>query len=105
LLASPLPHAHRIRSGADLLVLITDPDRTPCFPDNVLRALYTFTPAETEVANGLLMGYSLQEIASLRHVTLGTVRIQVKSLLSKTGTGRQSELVRVLMTLPQPPEN
>jgi hypothetical protein len=34
---------------------------------------------------------------------LGTVRIQMKSLLSKTGTCRQSELVRLLMTLPQPP--
>ena len=46
------------------------------------------------------MGYSLEEIASHRHVTLGTVRIQIRSLLSKTGTCRQSEHLRLLMTLP-----
>jgi len=103
LLATPLPHTHHSLSGADLLVLVTDPERTSSFPDSVLRALYGLTPAETEVANGLLMGYCLEEIASLRHVTLGTVRIQMKSLLSKTGINRQSELVRLLMTLPQPP--
>jgi DNA-binding CsgD family transcriptional regulator len=103
LLATPLPHPHGYRSGADLLVLVTDPERAPAFPDSVLHALYGFTPAETEVANGLLMGYSLEEIASLRHVRVGTVRFQTKSLLSKTGTSRQSELVRLLMALPQPP--
>ena len=103
LLATPLPQTHRRSSGADLLLLVTDPQRSSSFPDSVLRALYGLTPAETEVANGLLMGYSLEEIASLRHVALGTVRIQMKSLLSKTETSRQSEFVRLLMTLPQPP--
>ncbi len=49
------------------------------------------------------MGYSLEEIANLRHVSPGTVRIQIKSLLGKTGTACQADLVRLLMTLPQPP--
>jgi DNA-binding CsgD family transcriptional regulator len=102
LLASPVPHSHRCRSGADILLLVTDPERSSTFPDTVLHALYRLTPAETEVANGLLMGYSLGEIASLRRVKLGTLRTQMKSLLSKTGTSRQSELMRLLMTLPQP---
>jgi DNA-binding CsgD family transcriptional regulator len=103
LLASPLPHPHRCTSGADLLLLVTDPEKSSTFPDSVLHSLYGLTPAETEVANGLLMGYSLEEIASLRRVTLGTVRIQMKCLFSKTRTSRQGELVRLLMTLPQPP--
>lgn len=103
LLASPVPHSHRSRSGAELLLLVTDPEHSSTFPDCVLHSLYGLTPAETEVANGLLMGYSSGEIASLRQVTSGTLRVQMKSLLSKTGTSRQSELVRLLMTLPQPP--
>jgi DNA-binding CsgD family transcriptional regulator len=103
LLATPLPHKQGSRSGADILVLVTDPENTPSYPDSVLRSLYALTPAETEVANGFLMGYSLEEIARLRRVTLGTVRIQMKSVLGKTGTCRQSELVRLLMALPQPP--
>ena len=102
LLASPLPQAIRLRSGADIVVLVSDPDCVLSFPDGVLRTLYGLTAAEIEVANGLLMGYSLDEISSLRRVRLGTVRIQVKSLLGKTGTERQSDLVRLLMTLPHP---
>jgi DNA-binding CsgD family transcriptional regulator len=103
LLATPLPESHRMRSQADLLLLISDPEKPPSFPDDILRALYDLTPAETEVANGLLMGYSLEEISCLRGVSAGTVRQQVKSMLNKTGTTRQSELVRLLMTLPQSP--
>jgi DNA-binding CsgD family transcriptional regulator len=101
LLVTPLPQTLRARSGADIVVLVSDPDATLSFPDGVLCALYNLTAAEIEVANGLLMGYSLDEIAGLRHVKLGTVRNQMKSLLSKTGAGRQSDLVRLLMTLPR----
>lgn len=103
LLATPLPQALRARSGADIVVLVSDPDAAPSYPDGVLHGLYGLTAAEIEVANGLLMGYSLEEIANLRHVAVGTVRNQVKSLFSKTETERQSDLVRLLMTLPQSP--
>lgn len=101
LLASPLLPAHRDRSKADLVLLVTDPEKPVNFPDDVLRALYGLTPAQTEVANGLLTGYTLGEIATLRRVSVGTVRQQVKSILTKTGARRQSDLVRLLMTLPQ----
>ena len=105
LLISPLSELQIGETGAELLILITDPDRVPSFADEELRALYSLTPAETEVANGLLMGYSLNEIACLRHVSEGTVRNQLKTIMSKTATSRQSELVRLLMTLPQPFSN
>lgn len=101
LLASPLPALHRSKSNADLVLLVTDSERPVNYPDEVLRALYGLTPAQTEVANGILTGYTLEEIAVLRKVSIGTVRQQVKAILSKTGTDRQSDLVRVLMTLPQ----
>jgi len=52
------------------------------------------------VANGLLTGYSLEEIAALRRVSIGTVRQQVKAMLGKSGTSRQSDLVRLLLNLP-----
>jgi DNA-binding CsgD family transcriptional regulator len=103
LLAIPLSPTQGSRTGADILLLVTDPEEITRFPDSILRALYDLTPSETEVANGLLMGCSLEEIASLRRVALGTVRMQVKSLLGKTETTRQSELIRLLTTLPQLP--
>lgn len=100
LLASPLSPAQRHGTDADLLLLITDPEAPVNLPDDILRSLYNLTPAQTEVANGLLTGYTLQEIASLRQVSVGTVRHQLKSILHKTGTTRQSDLVRLLMALP-----
>jgi DNA-binding CsgD family transcriptional regulator len=99
--ANPIPPDVRARTGADVLVLVSDPDAPAGFPDAMLADLYRLTPAETEVANGLLMGFSLDEIAGLRRVSVGTVRGQLKSILSKTGAERQSELVRLLMSLPQ----
>jgi len=103
LLAMPLPESHRQRSCADLLLLVSDPEKPTSFPDNILHALYGLTSAEVEVANGLLMGYSPEEISCLRGVSASTVRQQVKSMLSKTGTSRQSDMVRLFMTLPQVP--
>jgi DNA-binding CsgD family transcriptional regulator len=103
LLAAPLPETHRQRSHADLLVLVSDPEKPASFPDDLLHALFGLTPAEVEVANGLLMGYSPEEIGCLRRVSVSTVRQQVKSMLDKTGTNRQSDMVRLFMTLPQVP--
>jgi len=100
LLASPLPPGHRTRCNADLILLVTDPEKPLNLPDEVLHALYGLTPAQTEVANGLLTGFTVEEIARLRRVSAGTVRQQLKDILSKTGTSRQSELVRLLMNLP-----
>lgn len=102
LLAMPLPEAQRHSTRADLLLLVTNPDRPLHFPDDALRALYGLTPAETEIANGLLMGYSTEEIACLRRVRNGTVRQQIKAMMGKTGSRRQSEMIRLFMSLPRP---
>lgn len=42
----------------------------------------------------------MEEIAHERDVSLGTVRVQGKRVLQKTGTDRQAELVRVLLSIP-----
>ncbi len=100
LLASPLPPGDREHSKADLVLLVTDPEQPVNYPDGILRALYGLTPAQTEIANGLLTGYTLDEIACLRKVSVGTVRQQLKSIMGKAGVSRQSDLVKLLMTLP-----
>jgi len=97
LLASPVP-GHGM---GHVLLLATDPEKPIVLRDDVLREHYRFTDAESEVANGLLTGYSLDEIAALRKVKIGTVRDQVKSMLAKTGTARQAEMVTLMLTLPR----
>ncbi len=76
------------RTVPTLLLLVTDPDRPVHLRDDLMRSQYALTRAETEVANGLLTGYSLEEIAALRHVSVGTARDQLKSIFGKTGTKR-----------------
>ncbi|MEO6803592.1 MAG: hypothetical protein ABI197_10170, partial [Granulicella sp.] len=61
LLASPVPG----HGTGSILLLATDPEKPIVLRDEVLQEHYSFTTAETEVANGLLTGYSLEEIAAL----------------------------------------
>jgi hypothetical protein len=49
-----------------VLILATDPDRAIRFPDSILRHTHGLAPAETEIANVRLTGFSLDEIAQLR---------------------------------------
>jgi len=102
LLALPLAPEDRKRSGADVMLLVSHPGSPITVPQEILESIYGLTPALADVANGLLKGYSLEYIARLRHVSIGTVRQQLKSILSKTGTVRQSDLVRQLLSLPRP---
>jgi DNA-binding CsgD family transcriptional regulator len=90
---------HRLYVGsrhAAALLFVTDPERTPRSFDEHLRQLYGLTPAETALAMRLMTGADPAQIAEERGVSIHTVRAQLKSLLAKTDTRRQSELVRLL---------
>jgi DNA-binding CsgD family transcriptional regulator/PAS domain-containing protein len=80
-------------------LFISDPDRAPGFRAEVLRELYGMTSAEARLATMLLTGKSLPELAESLGVTHETVRAQMKSVLHKTGTARQGELVSLLSKL------
>lgn len=84
-----------------VLVVVADPEASCSFPDIILKSLFGLTPAETEIANALLAGLSVDEIAELRSVTPGTLRVQLKAIFQKTNTRRQSELVRLIQSLPR----
>lgn len=86
---------------AHVLVVVTDPEVSASFPDVILKTLFGLTSAETQIANALLTGLSVEEIAELRSVTPGTLRVQLKAIFQKTNTRRQSELVRLLRSLPR----
>ena len=59
----------------------------------LLRDSYGLTPAEVEIALALAKGVKPDAIARARGVSVGTVRVQIKSLLAKAGLSRQVELV------------
>lgn len=93
-LPSTIPDANA--PGTRALVLITDLQRDPGAPADALRECFQLTVSEAHIATRLLSGQSTKEIAVSLNQREGTVRQHVKSILRKTGTGRQAELVRTL---------
>lgn len=86
--------------GAVRAVFFGDPDGGMDDVETMVRRLYALTPAEARLVVQLLQGQTLQEIAGELGVSVTTARTHLRSVFSKTGTRRQSELVRVLLTGP-----
>jgi DNA-binding CsgD family transcriptional regulator/PAS domain-containing protein len=77
-------------------VFIADPSNEVTTPDAKLQFIFRFTPAETRLAQHLMLGISLPEAAEKIGVSHNTVKTQLSRILEKTETHRQSELIRVL---------
>lgn len=85
-----VPHACAV-------VFVTIAERRHDFPLRVLSALYGLTPAEARLAKELANGSSLEEIAERYRITKNTVRNQLRAVFNKTGTRRQTEIVRLIL--------
>ncbi len=83
------------------LVFVSDPEGSPIARSEKRRALYALTPLETRVADFLLQGLETREVAHELGLTLETACFHLKRVLSKTGTRRQTELMRLMLFLPQ----
>lgn len=64
-----------------------------------VQEAFALTAAEVEIVRGVTLGLPLRDIAEARGRSLETVRTQVRSVLAKTETHSQSELVRVVLGL------
>ncbi|MGL5010748.1 MAG: alpha/beta fold hydrolase [Paracoccaceae bacterium] len=64
-----------------------------------VQEAFGLTPAEVGVVQGITLGLPLKSIAEERGRSVETVRTQLRSILSKTETHSQSELVRVVLGL------
>jgi DNA-binding CsgD family transcriptional regulator/PAS domain-containing protein len=80
-----------------VIAFVSDPSQTRRPAPDVLRTLFGLTPAECRVALLLSDGHAPAKIADMVGVTTHTVRSQIKSIFSKTGVKRQSELIRLLL--------
>ena len=85
--------------GAAVLLVLVDLEDCPEPSRALLQQVFGMTPSESRVAARLICGDSPQEIAEAFGVGIGTVRTQVKSILSRTQMHRQAELVRLLTRL------
>lgn len=69
-------------------------------PQETLMSLYHLTAAEARLVSSLVRDADLNSIADDFGVSKHTLRTQLKSVYDKTGTHRQAELVRQVITGP-----
>lgn len=82
------------------LLFIGDPERPARFDQTRIARLYGLSRAESRVAALLACGYRLEQVAESLDIAYETVRKHLKQIFGKTGTYRQAELVRMLVTGP-----
>ena len=78
-------------------ILIVDSDAAAQPDQAVLSEFFSLTPAEARIASRLVQGRSVDEIAAETSTSVETVRTHVRHILSKTGTGRQAELISLVL--------
>ena len=82
------------------LLLISDPERRPKSLDRYLIEAFCLSQKEAELAAAVFEGKRFGEIAQERGVSLNTIKTQMKAIFVKTDTTRQSDLVRLLGSIP-----
>ena len=92
--------ALRTQAGDEALVLVavTRAGDAAAVPQNAWSRLLGVTAAEAALVATLVAGGTLEQHAERRGISPGTVRCQLKQVLSKTGTHRQAELVRLALS-------
>jgi len=100
LLLTPVPYSDALPlglSGPAAAVLIIDRQAHPEPDASLLREVFSLTPAEARVTGKLSQGQSADEIARQLGVSVETVRTHIRRALSKTATGRQGELISLVL--------
>ncbi|MHB1953013.1 MAG: helix-turn-helix transcriptional regulator [Sulfobacillus sp.] len=82
------------------LVFVGDAARKPLPRSGVLRQIYGLSPLECRLADLLGSGCELTAAAEIMRLKYETARFHLKSILRKTGTHRQTELIRLIAGLP-----
>ncbi|QGM98869.1 helix-turn-helix transcriptional regulator [Methylocystis parvus] len=78
-------------------VLAMTPVGAPQAPSaELVQSLFDLTPAEARVARRLVVGKSIEDIATEGAVSRNTVRTHLRGVMEKTGCGRQAEVVALL---------
>lgn len=85
-----------IDSAPAVALFIGNPDTLLDLDDTLLTQCYDFSPSEAKLATALLRGQTPNDYAQRRGISNNTVKTQLKQVLAKTGTHRQSELMQLL---------
>jgi DNA-binding CsgD family transcriptional regulator len=98
---APFRSSHLFAEGqAYALVFLADVAAKPLSRRGMLRVLFGLTPSESRLVGLLLEGMELKSAADHLRVTNSTARFMLKQVFHKTATHRQSQLVRLMSSLP-----
>jgi DNA-binding CsgD family transcriptional regulator len=81
------------------IILLLDPNSSREPSEVLLQQLFGFTRSEVRLALGLAKHQDLRSVAQLHNVSVGTLRVQLKSIFAKTNTKRQGQLLTLLAQL------
>lgn len=90
--------AERDPDGSAILLCMVDPDRDA---EAIVRALcraHGLTATEASLVIHLVGGTTVEQAAQLMHVQTQTARAYLKQIFIKTGTHRQVDLVRLMLS-------
>lgn len=85
--------------GSAAAILVLSERKAPGAEATLVQALFDLTPAEISIAQAIAAGLSVTQIAAATGRSAATVRNQLKSAMSKTGSRRQIELALLMRQL------
>ncbi len=95
--AAPDMKSAAASSASTLAIYIRDSEAHADVESDLVRQLFDLTPAEAAVARRLTAGLSLEDAAHSLDISRNTARAHLRSIFSKSGITRQTELVRMVL--------
>jgi integral membrane sensor domain MASE1/DNA-binding CsgD family transcriptional regulator len=83
-------------------IFVQDPIVMPSFPGQAFAELYGLTRSELRVLIAMVPGLSVKEAAEVLGIGENTAKTHLQHIHSKTGTSKQTELMRLFMSSTPP---
>ena len=88
--------------AASVAIFVQAPARVPMMPGEAFAKLYRLTGGELRVLLLLAQGLRGKEAADMLGISEPTVRTHLQNIFSKTGTSRQTDVLRLLQSATSP---
>lgn len=98
----PESPGHAQWGATPVAAFIRDPDQIGSIPWGAVAETFGLTPTEERLVRCLVEGSTTEETAGRQGINVSTVRWHMKQIFDKTGTSRQGDLVRLIMSMAMP---
>jgi DNA-binding CsgD family transcriptional regulator len=99
LVVRPVVHRTQVHGSDNVVaaVLLSDPDRGGAVSMKALKELFDLTNMEAALTCELAEGLSVSEAAERLNIAVNTARSHLRAIFEKTDTGRQAQLIRLVL--------